>query len=258
MLLKNDAKRHRLLVLFHSIDSITFLIRFIIICTDLSADTGNITNYLSGSRRYLIPILFVELFSSFILFLADLLYVILKYIGDIFYETDRDDICNERRYLWPLATLTCFKKIDCYYDNPRWILLTRIWILIGFWLLRFIAVILACACGNQYAPRGHAINHTETKAHYFGAYICVKVNLGRIFLTKVRGVKLTEEQRVNFDSVYFQHPNGVDEFCVLRPEQILSWVITVNQDADVTNQYEEPRTDNITDRFDERVYEGCF
>ncbi|CAF1545618.1 unnamed protein product [Didymodactylos carnosus] len=360
ILLKNDSQRHRVLVLFHLIDGLTFLIRFIILCMDLSAITNNTKNHLNDSLRYLLPILVLELLSSFILFLVDSLYLILKYLGGIFYETDSDDICNERKYLWPLATLICFKKVDCYYDYPKLILLTRIYILIGCWLLRFISFCLACACDNQYFPRGVAyavitslslvlsvftiffeylhykrlwnyhlqddyeikynkahlcflpysvisdqrttewhspqcrrgsncqskslfhilvyhssrdtaylistdvkgfkpgskgmlgegiyfatsINHTETKAHYFGAYICVKVNLGRIYRTNVRRPVLTPELKKHYDTVYFKHSQGLDEFCVLNPKQVLSWIITVNQDLDVTSKF-EPCVDNI-------------
>ncbi|CAF0905373.1 unnamed protein product, partial [Didymodactylos carnosus] len=370
MLLINDAQRHRYLVRIHIVEGIAFWIRFIIICTDLSAASGNIVNNAHDSLRYLVVILLFELFTSFILFIADSLYVILRYLGRVFYESDSDDLCNERKYLWPLATLTCLKQIDCYYDHPHLILLTRVCILIGFWLLRFIAFCLACACGNQYSPRGIAyavissfslvisvftiiteylhykrlwtyhpqnnydatynkahlcflpyslindqritewgtstckrgkkcesksllhllvyhsgedqfkpkhdeqnptvfgfhqtktnlayiisqdargfipslkgmlgagvyfatsINHTETKAHNFGAYICVKVSLGRVYRTNKREMPSSTEK---YDTVYYEHESGNDEFCILNSEQIQSWIITVNEDFDVNS-----------------------
>ncbi|CAF1048763.1 unnamed protein product [Didymodactylos carnosus] len=382
MILRDDIRRHRYLLLFHFIDSFTFLLRFVIICTDLSA-ASNRNSF--SSLSYSIPILVLELIGSLTIFSANILYILLRYIGTILYESDDDDICIRRKYLWSLSTLTCFKSINFYYNHPQAILLTRFGILIGCFLLRFIAFVLSCECARRYSPRGIAyavigcvslipsfvtivieylhyrrlwsyrpnadynvqthpshiryipypitndqrttrwrvqkcpvenctsdnlnhilifhssdrqyrpqgtgdnqivigfhqtrkevaykissegfrtgpigmmgpgvyfatsLDHTEFKARQFGAYICAKVNLGRVFRTTQRGVVPPGS---TYDTIYFVHPEGSDEFCVLRTEQILVWIIIVYQDSRL--RFEDQ---SIHDRFDGSVYEGCL
>ncbi|CAF1090781.1 unnamed protein product [Didymodactylos carnosus] len=146
--LKDDHTRYNYLILFHAIDALTFLIRFIILCTDLSAAN-------SDSLQYLIPILLLEFATSLVIFIADLIYVYLKYVGPILYETEQDDICVPRKYVWRFSTLTCF-KCDCYQDLPQTVTLTRVIILGSCVVVRFVLFILGAVCANKYSPRGIA------------------------------------------------------------------------------------------------------
>ena len=147
MWLKNDKKRYRYLVCLHTISTITFTIRFIVLCTDLSAAN-------SDSIVFPVIILLLELGSSFIILVANFIYVFLRYIGSIIFESDGDKVgCCSQSFAWNLATLTCF-RCECYQEHPQLILLTRFCILILFEIMRFIAFILACISVNRHRPIG--------------------------------------------------------------------------------------------------------
>ncbi|CAF1295949.1 unnamed protein product [Didymodactylos carnosus] len=101
-----------------------------------------------------------------------------------------------------------------------------------------------------------SINHTEFKANQYGAIICATVNLGKVLRIERRQVPVDIDVRAqNYDSVYCDHPNGYDEFCVRRPQRIESWIITVNQSLDI-----QPGLDQavVHDPFEGDVYEGCM
>ncbi|UJR24472.1 hypothetical protein I4U23_005847 [Adineta vaga] len=85
MWLKDDLRRYRWLVTLHTICTIFFIIRFIVLCTDLSSAK-------SDSIAFPIIILLIELASSFIIFIANLSYVSLRYIGPILFESDREKV----------------------------------------------------------------------------------------------------------------------------------------------------------------------
>ncbi|CAF1051354.1 unnamed protein product [Rotaria sp. Silwood1] len=147
MLLKNDFKRYHYLVRLHTICTIAFIIRFIVLCTDLSSAK-------SDAIAFPIMILLLELGSSFITFVANFIYIFLRYLGPILFESDREKVgCCSQSFTWNLATLTCF-RCECYREHPQLVLITRFSILILFEVMRFIAFILACICANRYRPIG--------------------------------------------------------------------------------------------------------
>ncbi|CAF1383774.1 unnamed protein product [Didymodactylos carnosus] len=150
-------------VLFHLIDGLTFLIRFIILCTDLSAVTNNTKNHLSDSLRYLLPILVLELLSSFILFLTDSLRDQFQPREFIDHQIVFGFHQTEQKAAYLIST-----DVKGFKSSSKSML----------------------GEGIYFAT---SINHTERKAHYFGAYICVKINLGRIYRTDVRRPVLTPE-----------------------------------------------------------------
>ena len=144
---RDDVKRHRTLIILHSIGSFAFVIRFIVICTDLSSAN-------SAAIVFPLIILLLELGSSFITLIANFLYLCLRSIGPVLFESDREKVCCCSQTLaWNLATLICF-RCECYTDHPQLILITRFIILTSFEIMRFIAFILACACANRYKPIG--------------------------------------------------------------------------------------------------------
>ncbi|CAF1364013.1 unnamed protein product [Rotaria sp. Silwood1] len=392
MWLKNDFERYHYLVILHTICTIAFIIRFIVLCTDLSSAK-------SDSIAFPVVILLLELGSSFITFIANFIYIFLRYLGPIIFESDREKVgCCSQSFAWNLSTLTCF-RCECYREHPQLILITRFTILVVFEVMRFIAFILACVCANRYGPIGlgysilaafslvpavillvveylhhhrlwfhyrpdcsleekphyikehlrflpiamtndqqtshwqnsrcdkgerclsrnlyhviiyhsgntryppeqtqdnqivvgfhqtsHAaaysiaktrlqpsksgwigpgiyfatsLNHTEFKANQFGAYICAKVDLGK---TK-RITKPSEwSSAKGCDTVYFEHPNNADEFCVQNPQQIRSWIIVIDQDPNVRLLQEKnnkplPSGRYVEDRLEDIVYQGCL
>ncbi|CAF0905391.1 unnamed protein product [Didymodactylos carnosus] len=154
----DDQRRFRLLVLFHSIDTLTIFIRLIILCAE---DFAKITP-LSGSDplrqslSYLIPIFLFEMFIFLIILISNVLYIMVKCcLPSIYPDSDEKStvVCCKIRTLWHIATLTCF-TCKCYYDHPQGILLTRLSILSICFLFRFIGFILGASCANRYAPRG--------------------------------------------------------------------------------------------------------
>ena len=147
MWLKDDKKRYHYLVILHSIATFGFILRFIVLCTDLSAAQGD-------SIAYPVVILLLELGSSLITFNANLVYIFLRYLGPILFESDRERIlCCSQSFGWNFSTLTCI-RCYCYQENPHLLLLTRCLILTFFEILRFVAFILACVCANRYGPIG--------------------------------------------------------------------------------------------------------
>ena len=147
MWLKDDRKRYHYLVILHSIATFGFILRFIVLYTDLSAAKAD-------SIAYPVVILLFELGSSLITFIANLVYLFLRCLGPILFESDRETIlCCTQSFGWNLATLTCI-RCYCYQENPRLLLLTRCLILTLFEIIRFIAFILACVCANRYRPIG--------------------------------------------------------------------------------------------------------
>ncbi|CAF2953219.1 unnamed protein product [Rotaria sp. Silwood2] len=147
MWLKDDFKRYHYLVILHTICTIAFIIRFIVLCTDLSSAK-------SDSIAFPVIILLLELGSSFITFIANFIYIFLRYLGPILFESDREKVgCCSQSFAWNLSTLTCF-RCECYREHPQLVLITRFCILILFEILRFIAFILACVCANRYGPIG--------------------------------------------------------------------------------------------------------
>ena len=393
MLLKDDFKRYRALVILHIIGTIAFVIRFIVLCTDLSSAK-------SEAIAFPVVILLLELGSSFITLIANSLYVFLRYLGPILFESDREKVCCcSQSFSWNLSTLTCF-RCKCYSEHPQLVLITRFIVLILFEIMRFVAFILACVCANRYSPTGlgyailggfslvpaifllvieylhhhrlwfnyhpdisdaaekppyddghqrylptslthdeqtshwqnsrcdkgtlcssrnlyHAImyhsgntryspdqttdnqivigfhqtshnaaysiaktgirpsadgwigpgtyfatslNHTEFKANQFGAYVCALVDLG-----KTKRIKETKAWSTGdtYDTVYYEHPRGCDEFCVHNPKQIRSWIIVVEQDPDATalqqkNNAPLPNGKYVEDYLEEIVYRGCL
>ncbi|CAF1256198.1 unnamed protein product [Adineta ricciae] len=392
MWLKDDLKRFRYLVTLHTICTIFFIIRFIVLCTDLSSAK-------SDSISFSVIILLIELGSSFLTFVANLCYVSLRYIGPILFESDRERVaCCSQTFAWNFSTLTCI-RCECYLEHPQLVLLTRLFILILFEIMRFVAFILACVCANRYSPIGlgyailaafslvpalilllveflhyyrlwfhyrpvtaqnrkpqygqrhlgflplsitndqqtshwqnsrcakgnnctsrnlyHVImyhsgntryppeqtednqtvvgfhqtshkfasliaqdnlrassdgwigpgiyfatslNHTEFKANQFGAYICAKVNLG-----KTKRITDPKEWRSKekYDTIYYAHPLGADEFCVHTPAQIHSWIIVINQDPNeqLLKEKNNERLESgkyVEDYVEDQVYRGCL
>ncbi|CAF2234531.1 unnamed protein product [Rotaria magnacalcarata] len=147
MWLKDDLERFQYLLSLHLINTIAFLVRFIIICADISSAS-------SDAKGYLVPILLLDLGASVILLFSNIVYVLLRYIGPVIFETDRNKmLCCSQSFAWRLATITCV-RCDCHLEHPQAILLTRFFTLVFFELLKFIAFVLACACANKYGPYG--------------------------------------------------------------------------------------------------------
>jgi hypothetical protein len=99
------------------------------------------------------------------------------------------------------------------------------------------------------------IEHTEFKAHHRDAYICARVNVGKIERTTDRNAHRNAE--INCDTLYFKHALGSDEFCVRNPDRIEEWIIVVNQDESIRRAITSSR-DNLKDHFYGEAYTGCI
>ena len=150
---KNDHERYRWMIRFHAIDGFLYIIRLIIICTDLSA----VSLQSETTLDVFLGLIFVfDFLGGFMILLANIFYLLITYLIPILYETDGDDIPYLRRnILLRLSALTCI-TCDYYEDHPRSILLTRVIILVACYVLRFIAFVLSAVCANRYLPRGIA------------------------------------------------------------------------------------------------------
>ena len=106
-----------------------------------------------------------------------------------------------------------------------------------------------------------SLNHTEFKANQFGAYICAQVNLGKTVRTTDR--KDPRKDGEKYDTVYYEHSDGADEFCVHSRGQIRSWIIVIDQDPNVeflSARDKEPLPSGkyVEDRLEHVVYRGCL
>ena len=147
MKLKDDKQRYQYLVRLHTICTFFFVVRFIVLCTDLSSAK-------SDAIAFPVIILLLELGSSFITFVANLVYVFMRYLSPILFESDREKVgCCSQAFVWSLGTLTCI-RCKCHRENPILVLLTRFLIFLLFEIMRFVAFILACTCANRYGPIG--------------------------------------------------------------------------------------------------------
>lgn len=102
MWLKDDFERYCTLVILHSTGTFAFVIRFILLCTDLSS---------ASSVAIMFPsiILLLELDSSFIMLVANFLYVSICYLGPVIFESDREKCCcSSQSFAWNLSTLNLF------------------------------------------------------------------------------------------------------------------------------------------------------
>ncbi|CAF4393702.1 unnamed protein product [Rotaria sp. Silwood2] len=332
MWLKNDFERYHYLVILHTICTIAFIIRFIVLCTDLSSAK-------SDSIAFPVVILLLELGSSFITFIANFIYIFLRYLEPIIFESDREKVgCCSQSFAWNLSTLTCF---------------------LVFEVMRFIAFILACVCANRYGPIGlgyltlaafslipavillvvEYLHHhrlwfhyrpdrsLEEKPHYIKEHLrflpiamtndqqtshwqnsrcdkgerCLSRNLYHVIIYHSGNTRYPPEQTqdnqivVGFhqtshaaaysiakthlgktkritkptewssakgcDTVYFEHPNNADEFCVQNLQQIRSWIIVIDQDPNVRLLQEKnnkplPSGRYVEDRLEDIVYQG--
>jgi hypothetical protein len=150
---RNDLQRYEYMVIFHTIEGLSYIIRLIIICTDLSAASLPTETDLG---TFLGLVFLFDFLGGFVIVFVNIFYLLITYLIPILYETDGDDIPYLRRYtLLRISALTCI-SCDYYGDHPRSVLLTRFIILLICYILRFVAFILSAICANLYAPRGIA------------------------------------------------------------------------------------------------------
>jgi len=111
------------------------------------------------------------------------------------------------------------------------------------------------------------MTHTEFKANQYGAYICAEVDLGKCKRTPKRE---PPSDLKGFDTVYFEHPQYADEFCILNAKQVRSWIIVVDQKPNVRDivqsYFKKPEgvfnksepSDYVADFLDDRFYPSCL
>ena len=82
-----------------------------------------------------------------------------------------------------------------------------------------------------------SIDATQGKANNGGAYICAEIEMGRV--RKVGKEAYNNVYRgkndwwSEYDATYFCHVDDErDEFCVKSPDQVLHWIMVVDEDAD--------------------------
>ena len=75
---------------------------------------------------------------------------------------------------------------------------------------------------------------TFGKARHIGAFICAEVRMGNVRIvakSELDEVRNTNSWWNEYDTIYYAHEEeNRDEFCVKNPEQILKWIIIINDD----------------------------
>lgn len=143
----NHRTRYRALIFLHVIDAITFIIRLILVCMDLSKSKEEPSNV-----AYPLIIFFLEIISTLPFFISNILYFVLCCFKNELFRDDQHPICCHRRTALRLATLTCF-SCQWYQYHPQGIQLTRVVILMLCFMIRFIAFILGASCATTFNPR---------------------------------------------------------------------------------------------------------
>lgn len=141
----NHPTRYRTLIILHIIETITFIIRFILVCVDLSQAKEKPTSVV-----YPIFIFLLELIGTLPFFVSNILFVVSICFKTILCQNEQPICCTHRAVL-RVARLTCF-PCQCYRDHPQGIQLTRVIILIICFIIRFIAFILGASCAATYNP----------------------------------------------------------------------------------------------------------
>ncbi|CAF1489437.1 unnamed protein product [Adineta ricciae] len=81
-----------------------------------------------------------------------------------------------------------------------------------------------------------SIEDTKGKARQDGAIICATIRMGKVLLVErsdVSRVQDTDSWHQEYDTVYCKHPNpALDEFCIKSADQILEWVIVIDESCD--------------------------
>ncbi|UJR17825.1 hypothetical protein I4U23_004724 [Adineta vaga] len=146
----NDCRRHEkrysALKIFYAVELLTFIIRFIVICIDLSNKTVRETN-----ATFSAIIFILECIASVPLILSNLVYFCISLC-----PREVPDKHYLRTYLYPRTCLrfsmvTCF-DCKCYHEHPAGIHLTRLAILVVCFCMRFTAFILGALCATKFNP----------------------------------------------------------------------------------------------------------
>ncbi|CAF0978314.1 unnamed protein product [Rotaria sordida] len=82
-----------------------------------------------------------------------------------------------------------------------------------------------------------SIFHTQFKARRDGAVICAEILMGRVLEIEndeLENVSNTDAWHQTFDTIYYRHPTQPlrDEFCIKSNQQILKWVMCIEQPYD--------------------------
>ncbi|CAF4626730.1 unnamed protein product, partial [Rotaria sp. Silwood2] len=82
----------------------------------------------------------------------------------------------------------------------------------------------------------HSIKHTEGETRQGragGGIICAKIRMGRVQEIDKTGIALvrnTDARHANYDTIYYkQDDEKRDEFCIKSSDQILEWVIVIEE-----------------------------
>ncbi|CAF2096451.1 unnamed protein product [Rotaria magnacalcarata] len=121
----------------------------------------------------------------------------------------------------------------------------------------------AISTNNKSTMLGHGVYfarsmaETEGKANANGAYICAEIEMGKVKEVgpgpEKDSLRGTTHLWKEYDTVYYNHTkDSRDEFCVKSPDQILKWIITVNQEED-----EKVRNYRLDTEFDDPMC-GCI
>ncbi|CAF3147756.1 unnamed protein product [Rotaria socialis] len=132
-----DPYRYRAFLIFYSVDVVLFIIRLALVSNDLSANAPT-------TKDYLVPILIFDLIASVPLIICNSIYIVMRHcIVELF------GIKPSNQFFWRLATMTCF-RFDFSIEHPQLILLTRVFLVISFFLLRFMCFVIGASCSARF------------------------------------------------------------------------------------------------------------
>jgi hypothetical protein len=135
--LYKDQTRYRTLIILYSISAIFFVIRLALVSNDIS-------NGISGTIAFLVPILLLDLIGSVPLIVCSITYIIMRHCIKPLVGRQ-----NTHQRYWRLGAMTCI-RLDSHLKYPQLMLLVRISLILVFFLIRFISFVLGASCSTRF------------------------------------------------------------------------------------------------------------
>ncbi|CAF2945359.1 unnamed protein product [Rotaria sp. Silwood2] len=133
----NDGTRYKTMIVFHTIDLIFFIIRLSLVSNDISKNV-------SDTKSFLIPIILFDLIASVPIIICNIIYVIMHHCVKPLVHGQ-----SSLQWLWRFGTMTCI-RLNCHDERPQTILLMRVIVIVGSFILRFICFIIGASCSARF------------------------------------------------------------------------------------------------------------
>ena len=138
--------RYTALKILHGVEFLTYLVRFIVVCIDLSNTKLQQTNL-----SFSVAIFILEFFASIPILISNFVYAFLLCFPSTVLPKQKLRTYVYPRTLLRTSTMTCC-ACKCYHEHPAGMQLTRLAVLVICFLMRFVAFVLGSLCATKFNP----------------------------------------------------------------------------------------------------------